>query len=200
MILLIFLLSRWSGGLVARCGPRMPLVIGPLVVASGFILFSLPALGGNYWTTFFAPIVVLGFGMAITVAPLTTVVMNAAGQDRVGAASGINNAVARLAGVLAIAVLGIVMVKAFGSYLDHSLAHISLSTEVRTEIASNRIRLAGVQVPGGLDSRTREAVSQSIENAFVFGFRIVMWICAVLSLAGSSIAWRMIRHRTPDNA
>ena len=179
MILLIFLLSRWSGGLVARYGSRIPLVIGPLVVGSGFILFSLPAVGGNYWTSFFAPIMVLGLGMAITVAPLTTVVMNAAGRDRVGAASGINNAVARLAGVLAVAVLGIVMVRAFGSHLDHSLAHITLSTTVRTEIASNRLKLAGVQIPEELDSGTQLAFSQSIENAFIFGFRIVMWICAV---------------------
>ena len=179
MILLIFLLSRWSGGLVARHGPRAPLVIGPLVAGLGFILFTLPAAGGGYWTSFFPPIIVLGLGMAITVAPLTTVVMNSADQDHVGAASGINNAVARVAGVLAIAILGIVMVRAFGSHLDHSLARIALSANVRTEIASNRLKLAGVQVPEGLDSETQVAVSQSIENAFVFGFRIVMWICAV---------------------
>lgn len=199
MILLIFLLSRWSGGLVARYGPRIPLVIGPLVVASGFILFAVSAVGGSYLGSFFAPIIVLGLGMAITVAPLTTVVMNVAGQDRVGAASGINNAVARLAGVLAIAVFGIVMVRAFGSHLDHSLANIALSTRARTEIVSNRIKLAGVQVPAEIDPGTREAALRSIEDSFVFGFRIVMCICAVLSLAGSFIAWRMIRHPSPEN-
>lgn len=173
-------------------------MIGPLVAAAGFALFAVASMRGDYWTTFFPAIVVLGLSMAITVAPLTTVVMNAAGQDRAGAASGVNNAVARVAGVLAIAVLGIVMVRVFGWRLDHSLVHIPLPAGVQGEIESNQIKPAGVQAPAGLDSVTRDAVSQSVKNAFVFGFRIVMWICAALSLTGASIAWRMIPLRSSD--
>ena len=123
-ILIVFLLSRWSGGLVARYGPRVPLIVGPLIAALGFALFAVPSVGGSYWKTFFPAVIVLGFGMAVTVAPLTTVVMNSVSQDRVGAASGINNAVARVAGVLAIAVLGIVMVNAFGFRLNRDLAQL----------------------------------------------------------------------------
>lgn len=199
MILLMFLLSRWSGGLVVRYGPRLPLVIGPLVVGSGFILFAFPSFGGDYWTSFFTPIIVLGLGMAITVAPLTTVVINAVGEDRVGAASGINNSVSRVAGVLAVAVLGIVMVRAFGSHLDHSLAHISLPTSVQAEIESNRNKLAGLRIPAGLDSATSRAVSRSIVNAFLFGFRIVMWVCAALSFASSSVAWATLSSGSNRN-
>src|SRR2546428_2598475 len=88
LILLMFLLSRWSGGLVARYGPRLPLIIGPLTAAFGFVLFAVPSVGCSYWKAFFAAVVVLGFGMAITVAPFTTVVMNSADRDRTGAASG----------------------------------------------------------------------------------------------------------------
>ena len=104
-----------------RYGPRTPLLSGPLLAALGFALFALPSTGGNYWKTFFPALVVLGIGMAITVAPLTTVVMSSVGPDRVGTASGINNAVSRIAGVLAIAVLGIVMVHTFRSRLEFKL-------------------------------------------------------------------------------
>src|SRR5258708_31415145 len=91
-----------------------------------FRSFAVPSVGESYWKSFFVAVVVLGFGMAITVAPLTTVVMNSVGQHRVGAASGINNAVARVAGVLAISVLGIVMVNAFMARLDSKLTNFSL--------------------------------------------------------------------------
>jgi predicted MFS family arabinose efflux permease len=192
LILLMFLLSRWSGGLVSRYGPRGPLIIGPAIAALGFGLFAVPSVGDNYWKAFFPAMVVLGFGMAVTVAPLTTSVMNSVDEDRVGAASGINNAVARVAGVLAIAVLGIVMVKAFGSRLNHSLAQFSLPTSVLQEIRSQETRLAGLQAPTGLDPSARATIVQSIGEAFVFGYRIVMLICAGLALASAIVAWWMI--------
>jgi EmrB/QacA subfamily drug resistance transporter len=192
LILIIFVLSRWSGGLVAKYGSRLPLTIGPLVAASGFLLFAFTSVSGNYWTSFFPAVMVLGLGMAITVAPLTTVVMNSIPQDRAGAASGINNAVARVAGVLAIAVFGIVMVKAFGWQLSRSLAHSSLPAQILGEIQSREIDLAAMQPPAGLNPDVRAFVRQSIDNAFVFGFRIVALLCGALSLASCLVAWLMI--------
>ena len=192
LILLIFLLSRWSGGLVARYGPRLPLVLGPVIVALGFGLFAVPLVGGSYWNTFFPAVVVLGFGMAITVAPLTTVVMNSVGQDRVGAASGINNAVARVAGVLAIAVLGIMMVDAFASHLNNRLAHLSLPADILHEVQSNETKLAGLTVPAGLSARAKADLKKSIDEAFVIGFRRIMFICAGLAIASSAVAWLMV--------
>jgi EmrB/QacA subfamily drug resistance transporter len=192
LILLMFLLSRWSGGLVAHYGARGPLIVGPLIAALGFVLFAVPSVGDSYWKTFFTAILVLGFGMAVTVAPLTTVVMNSVNQDRVGTASGINNAVARVAGVISIAVLGVVMVKAFGFRLNHSLAHVSLPPAILQELQANEIKLAGLQVPAGFDPGTKAAIKELIAEAFVFGFRIVMLICAGLSLASAVVAWLMI--------
>jgi EmrB/QacA subfamily drug resistance transporter len=200
LILLLFLLSRWSGGLVARYGPRFPLIAGPLIAALGFALFAVPSSSSSYWSSFFPAVLVLGFGMAITVAPLTTVVMDSAGADRVGTASGLNNAVARVAGVLAVAVLGIVMVNAFASHLNLALARLALPASLLDEMRANEIKLAGLEPPAALDPKLRVAIAGCIRGAFIFGFRIVMLICAALSIAGSATAWLMIpanQHRIP---
>jgi Major Facilitator Superfamily len=192
MILLMSLLSRWSGGLVARYGAKAPLTVGPLVAAAGFALFAVPTLGRSYWATFFPAFVVLGMGMAISVAPLTTVVMNAVDRDDVGAASGINNAVARVAGVLAIAILGIVVVSVFSSSLEYRLANLGLAPDVLHEIQANEIKLAGLQPPSGLDASASTLIRTAISQAFLVGFRVVMLICAGLAVASGAIAWLVI--------
>ncbi len=191
-IALIFFLSRWSGGLVARYGARLPLIAGPLITAAGFLLFAIPSVGRTYWTTFFPGFVVLGLGMAVCVAPLTTVVMGSVGSDRAGTASGINNAVARVAGVLAVAVLGIVMVQAFRHKLLASLRSLSLAPSVLRNIESNLIKLASIDVPSNLDVGTRTAIRYDIVNAFVFGFRLIMLVCAGLAGASAAVAFRMV--------
>lgn len=192
LILLMFLLSRWAGGLIAVYGARGPLILGPLIAATGFALFAVPSIGNSYWTSFFPAIIVLGFGMTVTVAPLSTVVMNSVKENRVGTASGINNAVARVAGVLAIAVLGIVMVKAFSLHVNRTLAGLSLPSYILQELQANEIKLAGMQLPVGLDPTLNAALKESVREAFVYGFRIVVLICSGLSLAGAAVAWLMI--------
>jgi EmrB/QacA subfamily drug resistance transporter len=194
-ILPMFLLSRWSGGLVARFGPKRPLIWGPVIAAAGFLLFVIPSVGGSYWRTFFPGFVVLGLGMAVSVAPLTTVVMGAVEQSHAGTASGINNAVARVAGLLAIAILGMVMLTAFSRYLNERLTQLPLPADVTESVRSNEIRLAAVAVPAGLDSNTAAVLRASIDQAFVFGFRLIMLVCAGLSVSSSGFAWRMIASR-----
>jgi predicted MFS family arabinose efflux permease len=197
MILLMFLLSRWAGGLVGRDGARDPLVVGPLLAATGFAVFAVVSIGDSYWKSFFPALLILGFGMTVTVAPLTTVVMNSVKEDRVGAASGINNAVARVAGVVAIAVLGIVMVEAFSFRLDRRLAALSLPPNVLQELRANEIKLAGLPVPAGLDPTANAAIRESVKESFVYGFRMVILICSGLSLASAAVAWRMIPQDRP---
>jgi len=189
---LMSVLSRWSGGLVHQYGPRTPLVVGPVIAAAGFALFGIAPIRGSYWTTLFPAFLILGFGMAVTVAPLTTVVMSSVDQDHAGTASGINNAVARVAGVLAIAVFGVVLVSAFSSRLDRQLARLPIPPEVFRHIQANETRLAALEVPAGLDSATTTAVRSAISHAFVAGFRLIMLLCAALAFAGSMVAWRLI--------
>jgi EmrB/QacA subfamily drug resistance transporter len=200
MILLLFSLSRWSGGLVAKYGAKGPLIIGPLVAAAGFLLFAIPGASAKYWTSFFPAFVVLGLGMAVSVAPLTTVVMSSVEQSRAGTASGINNAVARVAGVLAIAILGIVMVTAFGHALQRSLAGMNLDPGVVHDVQSSAAKLGGISVPPNQDPKITMVLRRTVAQAFVFGFRIVVVICAALAMGSAAIAWRMIPSRNAQRA
>jgi EmrB/QacA subfamily drug resistance transporter len=194
-ILIMFLLSRWSGGLLTRYGARIPLVIGPLIAAMGFLLFAVPGAEANYWTSFFPAFIVVGLGMTISVAPLTTVVMDSVGKDSVGTASGINNAVARVAGVLAVAVLGVFIIVAFGQSLRQSLGHMNLDRDLVQALESDVAKLGALEAPPGTDAHTTAAIRTAVANAFVFAFRLAMLLCAGLAAAGAFVAWRRMPSR-----
>lgn len=175
LILLVFVLSRWSGGLVQRYGARLPLTVGTLVAACGFWLFLRPGIGGAYWTTFFPAVVVLGVGMAISVAPLTTAVMESVSSSEAGVASGVNNAVSRTGGLLAVAVFGLVLSAGFNAALDRNLSGMHLSAAVRKNIDDQRSQLAGAQT-------NNLQIKHAIDEAFVSGYRRVIWISVGLAL------------------
>src|SRR5882672_1543106 len=187
-ILIISFLSRWSGGLIVSYGAKLPLIVGPLIAAFGFALFTLPGVSGSYWTNFFPPIVILGLGMAISVAPLTTTVMNSVSQNRAGIASGVNNAVARSAGLLAIAVLGIVMLHVFNDRLDQRLKESKLPPSVSRSLEAQRTKLAAITVPEDQDPATQQLIRRAIDESFVSGFRSIMAIGAALAVASALTA------------
>lgn len=198
--LIMFLLSHWSGGLVDRYGARLPLIIGPTIAAVGLGLMTIPGIGGSYWTTFFPAVVVLGLGMAMSVAPLTTAVMNAADVRYVGSASGINNAVSRIASLLAIALLGIVMLSGFNHSLDQRLVPLKLAPEAQQFLGAQRVNLAAASVPPGLSSEVKAALKGAISSAFVDGFRGVMGIAVGLAIASAITAALMIERQSISRA
>ncbi|MBI2487528.1 MAG: MFS transporter [Deltaproteobacteria bacterium] len=191
-ILIISLFSRQVGGMVGRYGAKIPLVVGPTIVALGYLMFAIPGIGGSYWSTFFPAVVALGFGMAITIAPLTTTVMNAVEEDHSGLASGINNSTARIAGLLSIAVLGIIILHAFNSSLDNHLASLQLPPETRQIIDEQRIKLAAIELPYNISSELRDGLKKSIAESFVASFRIIMFITSGLALVSALMAWLTI--------
>ena len=196
LILIIFVLSRWAGGLVQRYGAKIPLVIGPAIAAIGFALFMVPGAGGIYWSTFFPAIVVLGIGMAISVAPLTTTVMNSVPENRVGIASGINNAVSRTGGLLAIAVLGLVMLSAYNRALDRHLSKAHLSTDAQHALDESRSKLAGATLTTQIEPDARAKLTSMINDSFVSAFRCVMLIGAALAFASSISALLLITGKS----
>lgn len=192
-VLLLSFLSRWAGGLITRYGARLPLTVGPLVVAAAFLLFMLPGIGGSYWTTFFPPALVLGLGMTLVVAPLTTAVMGAVPQHYAGTASGINNAASRVAGLLAIALFGLLMLAVFSAALERGLTGLELPAGTQEAVLDQRTALADITPPASLDAAQQQSVTEVVGTAYLTGFRVVMALSAVLAALASLIAWRMVQ-------
>jgi len=193
LILLIFLMSRWAGGLVKKFGPKLPLVVGPAIAAMGFALFLTSGIGKSYWVSFFPATLILGLGMAISVAPLTTVVMNSISLDYAGAASGVNNAISRIAGLLAVAVLGIVMTTIFNQQLIKGLKESSVSVTIQHEILNQRSRLADIKT-------NDENIHRVVQESFLIGYEAIVWIAVILALASSlSAAVLIVGRNPPDN-
>ncbi|MBW3633354.1 MAG: MFS transporter [Chloroflexi bacterium] len=200
-ILILFALSRGTGALIGHSGARLPLTIGPSIVALAFLLFARPGTNGSYWTTFLPAAIVLGIGMAITVPPLTTAVMSAASQHQAGTASGINNAVARTAGLIAIAVFGVIVTTVFNRELTSRLdAMPALSPATREAVDVQRPDLAAARPPEGIDPDTAAAIAAAIDASFIAGFRVAMVIGAAMALLGAAAAWRLVEGKTAEPA
>ena len=196
--------KRWSGRLADRFGTRGPLIVGPAIAGLGFGLLGLVAGAADYWI-FMLPVIVLGLGMAITVAPLTTAVVNAVAERQIGVASGINNAVASVASLLFIAVLGSIALGAFSHSLDRHLAAVNPSAEVRTVVDSTRQAFAPPSMPPAISQQDRQTAQVVIAESYVETIRVVMFIAAAASFAsaltaaltiGSLKEERMVARRT----
>lgn len=191
-IILIFTLSSQSGRLADRFGARPLMIAGGLLASAGFSLFALQGIGGPYWRTFLWPVLVLGSGLALLVPPLTTAVMSAVDSRFSGIASGINNAMSRVAGLLAIAILGFIILSTFNGALDGQLIGLDLTPQQAEMIDSQRIRMAAIDLPEDLDGPLRAQLEGAIDLAFLAGYRRVMFINAGLAALSALIAWWLV--------
>ncbi len=193
-------LSRWAGGLTERYGARRPLTLGPVIAGAGLAMLALPGIAGSYWTSFFPGLAVLGLGMAVSVAPLTTTVMGAVPDRFAGAASGINNAVARLAGMLAVAMLGTLAVGVFGAALEQRLATSSVPRGIRIAMLQEVARLADARIPEAADPALRPVLARVLADSLVSSFRVVMLLAAALALLSAVCAALTVGRPRRDSA
>jgi EmrB/QacA subfamily drug resistance transporter len=200
-ILVLSLLSRYTGGLTDRYGARLPLVVGPAISGIGFALFALPGVeSGSYWTSFFPAAVVLGIGLSILVPAVTTVALNSVDVRHEGLASAINNAFSQTAGLLAVAVLGVIMFVSFGSSLDDRLAALDLPPEAQQQLEDGKVELGAAQAPEGLDAAQSTNVDRAIDEAFVSGYRVVMLVAVAMALASAFSAALLLEGKKPQGS
>jgi MFS family permease len=190
-------LSRWSGGLLDRFGPRLPLIIGPTISALGFALLGIAVAGSSYWA-FLLPIVILGLGLAISVAPLTTTVLNAAPAHQTGIASGINNAVASVANLFAVALLGALALVMFNRALDHRLATETVPVEVLHAVQTAHGQFVIAPALSMVRGHDREIAEALIKASLAESLEITMWVAAGLAL-GAAAAGALLPRRRNGN-
>jgi EmrB/QacA subfamily drug resistance transporter len=197
-------LSGWAGGLVDRIGPRLPLILGPSLAGAGFFWMAFIGVTrgpSDYWITFLPGIIILGTGMGFTVAPLSTSVMGSVANHYSGIASGINNAVSRIGGVLAIAIVGSIALFLFAGALESQAVSLNLNDHIHQELKAEAADLGGATVPADVSSSDVQAVDSAIKQSFADTYKVVMLICAGLAwvsaiLSASLVEARLYRQAT----
>ncbi len=169
LIVIMTLFSTLAGRLAQRIGYRIPLVAGAVIAGAGFALVGLSNPHASYWAGLFPAFVLMGIGMTTFVAPLTTAVMTSVDADNVGAASGINNAVARAAGLAAIAVGSILIVFAGARAYGHDAPRNALVT---------------AQFPAGADA----AATAHLHAAFSVAYTDTMVACGIAACISAALA------------
>jgi len=194
--ILMVLLARFAGSLADKIGPRPLLIAGPAVAGAGLLLLSFVKQTPGpsaYYSTFLPGVIVLGLGMSFTVAPLTATVMGAVSEHFSGTASGINNALSRIAGVFANAIFGALAVLFFSASLQNGLAPLALDNKARQEVLQQSAELGNATVPASLKAADKEKIQVLYHNSFITAYGRIMRIAGLLGFAGALMSFFFIR-------
>jgi predicted MFS family arabinose efflux permease len=193
LVLIMFLLSRWSGRVYDWVGARLPLTIGPLVVACGLLLLGyLPGVHSQYWTRFFPGIATLAVGMATCVPPLTTAVLAAAPDKRSGIVSAVNNAAARLGSLLAVAGLTLFIFFSFARHLQTEVGPLAVDPEIKGQLIAQSQSLAAPKIPAA-DPHVKSLLTRAVAESYLKSFREVTLIAALLAVSGALVGWTTLK-------
>ncbi len=190
----MFALSRRFGALADRRGPRLFMGAGPIVAGIGLLLLLRVQVQVDYLTEILPALLVFSVGLSMTVAPLTAAVLAGVEEGQAGIASGVNNAIARVAGLLGIAAVGAIVATQFASSLQSHLAGTRLSPSAQTAVAAAERQTLGTPSVAGLPPRQAAAVQQAAEDASLASFRSGIGIAAGLVLLGGAVGAAGIRN------
>ncbi len=194
---LMISIARYAGAIADKKGPRLLLIIGPALAGAGLLMLSFikQTTGpSDYWTSFFPGVLVFGFGMSLTVAPLTATVMGSVSDHFSGTASGINNAMTRIANVFANAIFGALAVLFFSGAMRGELKKLSLNEKDKKAVMEQSANLGNAKVPAGIDGSNKKAVEIAYHNGFISAYGNIMRICAGLGFLGALMSVVFIRN------
>jgi EmrB/QacA subfamily drug resistance transporter len=186
-LILFFLSPRW-GRMASGTGPRLPMTIGPIVGGIGLLLLLRVGADADYVADVLPAILVFGLGLSATVAPLTATVLDSVEERHVGIASGVNNGVARVAGLLAIAILGAVISAYFGAALDDNLGDRPLGPRTERTVSDAKAQPLAVPNTGNLPPAQAASVSTASADASTSAFHLGIGIAGVLMIIGGTVS------------
>ncbi|HEY3988233.1 MAG TPA: MFS transporter [Acidobacteriaceae bacterium] len=193
-IVIMFFFSARVGAMAARVGERRLLAGGAACAGVGFLLLAALSDAGGYWRSLLPGVLLLGVGMTLAMAPLTTAVMSSVDESRTGIASAVNNALSRLGGLLAVSVLVFVLAHGFASRLGDDLGKSNLPVAARQEMTAQQARLHDTPIPSGLSEQQRAEAARMLDRAFLAGYRNVMFWCAVSAWLGGLAVVVLLRR------
>jgi len=190
-ILIITFLSGTGGTITDKLGPRIPMIVGPIIVSLGMGLLAVPGKNANYFTQYLPGLVLFGLGMSIVIAPLTKSAL-AVESKYSGAASGVNNAVARVAGLLAVALLGVIVISLFKQKLQDKMTVSNLTNFEQQQIINQQNKLGAIEIPARFGNQSKAIAKQVVEDSLIYSFRWAMGINAILAFLGAVVSFLLI--------